>query len=96
MSTESLLISETAKWLKKAEIEFSKTKPADKNHLAGARSLPTAPLAVGKGEEFIKNIAAYIDDSMHFTQKKDHVRAFEAIIWAWAWIEIGKDIGVLK
>ncbi len=79
MSTETHLIKETAKWLKKAESESAKLKPVDK-----------------KGEEFAKNIAAYLDDCVHFIQKKDHVRAFEAVIWAWAWIEIGKDIGILK
>ncbi len=48
-----------------------------------------------KGEEFIKNIAAYLSDVQHFCEKKDYVRAFESVVWAWAWIEIGKEIGVL-
>jgi len=79
MSTEKQLISETAKWLVKAEAEFAKTKPNGK-----------------KGEEFAKNISAYLSDTKHFTDKKDYVRAFEAVIWAWAWIEIGKEIGILS
>ena len=49
-----------------------------------------------KGEEFAENIAAYINDSKHFIDKMDYVRSFEAIVWAWAWIEIGKDIGVIS
>ena len=48
------------------------------------------------GEEFAENIAAYINDSKHFIDKMDYVRSFEAIVWAWAWIEIGKDIGVIS
>ena len=48
-----------------------------------------------KGEEFLVNIKAYISDTQHFIDKGDPVRAFEAIIWAWAWLEIGTDIGVL-
>ncbi len=79
MSTETLLISETEKWLKIAEAEFKNTNPADK-----------------KGTEFAKNIAAYLNDCKYFSEKKDYVRAFEAVIWAWAWIEIGKDVEVLK
>ena len=79
MSTETQLISETEKWLKKAEAEFKKTKPVGK-----------------KGTEFAKNISAYLNDTIYFSEKQDYVRAFEAVIWAWAWIEIGKDIGILE
>ncbi len=43
-------------------------------------------------EDFLKNINAYINDSKYFFEKNDFVRSFEAIIWAWAWLEIGKDI----
>ena len=49
-----------------------------------------------KGRDFVKNIDAYLSDSRHFLEKGDHVRAFEAVIWAWAWLEIGKDIGVIE
>ena len=49
-----------------------------------------------KGHEFLKNIKAYADDSNHFLEKEDLVRAFEAIVWAWAWLEIGKDLEFLK
>ncbi|NOQ38353.1 DUF357 domain-containing protein, partial [archaeon] len=48
-----------------------------------------------KGEEFLVNIKAYISDTQHFIDKGDLVRAFEAVVWAWAWLEIGKDVGVL-
>ena len=49
-----------------------------------------------KGEEFLTNINAYISDTQHFIDEGDLVRAFEAIIWAWAWLEIGADNGLLK
>ncbi|RLJ00723.1 MAG: DUF357 domain-containing protein [Candidatus Aenigmatarchaeota archaeon] len=49
-----------------------------------------------KGEEFKKNIEAYISDSKHFTEKGDCVRAFEAIIWAWAFLEISEDLKLLE
>ncbi len=41
------------------------------------------------GRAFVKNINAYIKDTDYFMEKKDYIRAFEAIIWAWAWLEIG-------
>ncbi|MCK4550512.1 MAG: DUF357 domain-containing protein [Candidatus Aenigmarchaeota archaeon] len=53
--------------------------------------------AIGaKGEEFLVNINAYMSDTNHFKEKKDYVRAFEAVVWAWAWIEIGKEAGFLE
>ena len=48
-----------------------------------------------KGEEYLVNINAYMSDTGHFKENKDYVRAFEAVVWAWAWLEIGKDAGFL-
>ncbi|MCD6403364.1 MAG: DUF357 domain-containing protein [Candidatus Aenigmarchaeota archaeon] len=48
-----------------------------------------------KGEEFLKNIRAYVNDTEHFIEKGDYVLAFECIVWAWAWYEIGKELGML-
>jgi uncharacterized protein len=48
-----------------------------------------------KDNRFAENIAAYLSDSRHFLDNGDLIRAFEAVIWAWAWMEIGKEIGVL-
>jgi uncharacterized protein len=47
-------------------------------------------------KEFLENINAYIKDSAHFEQKGDLVRAFEAIVWAWSWLEIGINEGILE
>ncbi len=47
-------------------------------------------------ESFINNIDAYISDSEHFLERNDLIRAFEAVIWAWAYLEIGKDEGHLN
>lgn len=46
-------------------------------------------------KQFIDNISAYISDSKYFLEKGDLIRAFEAVIWAWAWMEIGIEIGVI-
>ena len=47
-------------------------------------------------ESFLENISAYITDSKYFLEKGDLIRAFEAVIWAWAWMEIGLEINKLK
>lgn len=45
-----------------------------------------------RGKEFLKNINAYIYDCEHFLNNGDYVLAFESIVWAWAWFEIGKEL----
>ncbi len=52
-------------------------------------------LQTAGGQRFLTNIAAYISDSRYFLERGDLIRAFEAVIWAWAWIEIGLDMGAL-
>jgi hypothetical protein len=49
-----------------------------------------------RGEEYKKNIEAYISDSKHFMEKGDYVRAFEAVVWAWAFLEISKDLRLIE
>jgi hypothetical protein len=48
-----------------------------------------------KSEEFLRNINAYIYDCEHFLKKGDYVLAFESIVWAWAWFEIGKELKLI-
>jgi len=49
-----------------------------------------------KGREYKANIEAYIKDSRHFLEKKDYVRAFEAVVWAWAFLEISIDLKIIS
>lgn len=49
-----------------------------------------------EGSEFMENIRAYYKDSKHFYQKGKLVESFEALVWAWSWLEIGQDYGFLK
>jgi hypothetical protein len=51
---------------------------------------------VSGDECFLENVSAYIRDCQFFLEKGDLIRAFEAIIWAWAWMEIGLDKGLLR
>ncbi|WP_456468604.1 DUF357 domain-containing protein [Archaeoglobus sp.] len=52
--------------------------------------------SVGGDRKFLENIRAYISDSKYFMEKGDLVRAFECIVWAWAWLEIGLEVGKLR
>jgi len=48
------------------------------------------------GDTFMSNIRAYHADTRHFIEKEDLVYAFEAIVWAWAWLESGVEAGALS
>ena len=49
-----------------------------------------------KKPELLENIDAYIADSGHFLNKGDLIRAFEAVIWGWANLELGLELGILE
>ncbi len=49
-----------------------------------------------KNAHLLTNIRAYIEDSGYFLEKGDFIRSFEAIIWAWSWLEILKELKVLE
>lgn len=57
-----------------------------------AIEMENAEATCPKGREMLSNIKAYTSDSSHFLEKEDLVRSFEAIVWAWAWLEIGLDL----
>lgn len=49
-----------------------------------------------KDPDFLANIHAYIKDTEYFLKKGDLINAFEAIIWSWSWLEIGKQKKILR
>lgn len=49
-----------------------------------------------RGHEFMNNIEAYISDTSYFMDKGDLIRAFECVVWAWAWLEIGLEIELFQ
>ncbi len=71
---------ETKKWLERIEIKIQKIVEPNNK----------------KGKEFLRNIKAYISDSKYFLKKGDLIKAFECVVWAWAWLEIGLNLGILK
>ena len=49
-----------------------------------------------KGEEMLVNIKAYISDSKHFLGDENYLKSFEAVVWAWAILEICEELGIFK
>ena len=47
-------------------------------------------------EQFLENVSAYLQDSRYFLNDGDLIRAFEAVVWAWAWMEIGLEMKRLQ
>ena len=47
-------------------------------------------------EQILENVCAYISDSHYFLEKGDLIRAFESVVWAWAWMEIGLEKNLLQ
>ncbi|MGC8816489.1 MAG: DUF357 domain-containing protein [Candidatus Hadarchaeum sp.] len=47
------------------------------------------------GARMLENIRAYRADSGHFYQRGDLIRSFECLVWAWAILEVGKELGHL-
>jgi hypothetical protein len=59
------------------------------NSLVGVRPLSE------QGSEMFENIKAYREDSKHFL-KRDLIKSFECLIWAWAILEVGRELGHLS
>jgi len=80
-STSNALKSETEKWLSRLESARSSIKI-----LEGSKELKAV----------LKNIDAYIKDTRHFLEKKDFIRAFEAVVYAWGLLEACEHLGLLE
>jgi len=49
-----------------------------------------------RGESMLNNMKAYISDSKHFLKAGDLIKSFEAIVWAWAILEICEELEIFK
>lgn len=47
------------------------------------------------GGKMLSNVKAYRRDCEHFLAKGELLRSFECLIWAWAHLEIGLELGHL-
>jgi len=46
-----------------------------------------------KSVEQIENVLAYRDDTKHFLEEEDYIRAWEAVIYAWGILETLERLG---
>jgi len=48
------------------------------------------------GRRMMENIRAYRSDSGHFLERRDLIRSFECLVWAWAILETGRELDHLR
>ncbi len=60
------------------------------------KALSTANAVDERGTEMLSNIKAYREDSKHFLECGDLIKSFECLIWAWALLEVGKELKHLE
>jgi len=48
------------------------------------------------GGRLLENVRAYRRDSEHFLGRGDFIRSYECLIWAWAILETGRELGFLR
>ena len=49
-----------------------------------------------KGKDVLDLAKTYFNDSKHFLNKGDFIRAFEAVVISWAYIDAGLHLGVFN
>ena len=59
-------------------------------------ALPNIRPSDDRGTKMLENIKAYRKDSDHFFKRGDLVKSFECLVWAWAILELGKEMSHLK
>ena len=79
--TEKQLKKETDKWLKKLKETASRIVILNDSE---------------KVRNSVENIHAYIKDSEYFIEKKDFIRAFEAVVYAWGILETCERLDLIK
>lgn len=47
-------------------------------------------------KKHFENMKAYISDSRHFLEKKDFIRAFECVVWAWSIYELCTELKIFE
>ena len=49
-----------------------------------------------KNKNYVQNIKAYISDCKHFMKQEKYILSFEAVVWAWAWLQILRELKLIK
>ena len=87
--TARALESETIKWLEKLKEELA--KPGIREAINSIKESKEKTV-----RSSLKNMNAYIEDCRHFLEKKDFIRAFEAVVYAWGIWETLKHLGLIE
>ncbi len=53
-------------------------------------------LVDGSKKSVVDNLDAYISDTQHFINKKDVIRAYEAVVYAWGILETLEHAGIIE
>ncbi|MEM5802046.1 MAG: DUF357 domain-containing protein [Candidatus Aenigmatarchaeota archaeon] len=53
-------------------------------------------LSKKKGKELFNLAKSYFEDSKYFFEKEDFIRAFEAVVISWAYIDAGLHLKIFK
>lgn len=59
------------------------------------RKLERELTSVRGEEKTVENIRAYLEDSKHFHSKGELVKSFECLIWGWALLQLGREVGLI-
>jgi hypothetical protein len=76
--TQEKLEEETKKWLKKLDEKIGEKRTENKKL---------------EEVEQMENVLAYRDDTKHFLEEEDYIRAWEAVIYAWGILETLERLG---
>ena len=58
--------------------------------------IPRTSASDEEGIKLLENVRAYREDSIHFLKHDDLIKSFECLIWAWALLETGRELGHLE
>ncbi len=78
------------------DLETSLREETEKWLLRVREEVKKTKLLDQERKEVLTNINAYVKDSEYFLKKNDLIRAFEAVIWAWAVLESAREFGALE
>ncbi len=59
-------------------------------------AVESAELVSEKGKKILQLAKAYLSDGKHFFEKGSYLDSFEAAVIAWAYVDAGLNLGVLK
>ncbi len=69
---------------------------ARKEILKMENAMDSVSLTGSGGKDILELAKIYFQDSKHFMEKGDFIRAFEAVVISWAYVDAGLHMGVFN